>query len=160
MLPDFPLVTDGHPMQLIQRKKTQSTSIDVSDSEVQKLRNAAQLVAQAAYCPYSKFPVGAAVLTSEGEIFAGCNVENASFSLTICAERNAIFQAISKRRRSIRAIAIVTPGETPTPPCGACRQVINEFGADADIFVFAKNKRLRFKLSQLLPNAFGPDNVR
>lgn len=124
------------------------------------MREAAKVAAQAAYCPYSNFPVGAAVLSSEGEIFAGCNVENASFGLTICAERNAIFQAISKGHRSIRAVVIVTRIGSLTPPCGACRQVINEFGPEADVFVFGKDDhRSHFKLSELLPNAFGPDNV-
>src|SRR5437764_12760377 len=107
----------------------------MSAPEVQKMREAAQVAARAAYCPYSNFPVGAAVLSSEGEIFAGCNVENASFGLTICAERNAIFQAISKGRRRIRAVVIVTPIGGLTPPCGACRQVINEFGPEADVLV-------------------------
>jgi cytidine deaminase len=124
------------------------------------MREAAEVAARSAYCPYSNFPVGAAVLSSEGEIFAGCNVENASFGLTICAERNAIFQAISKGRRSIRAVVIVTPTGGLAPPCGACRQVINEFGPEADVFVFGKDdQRSHFKLSELLPNAFGPDNV-
>jgi cytidine deaminase len=134
--------------------------VDVTAQEVQKMREAAEAAARAAYCPYSNFPVGAAVLSSEGEIFAGCNVENASFGLTICAERNAIFQAISKGRRSIRAVVIVTPIGGLTPPCGACRQVINEFGPEADVFVFSKDdQRSHFKLTELLPNAFGPDNI-
>jgi cytidine deaminase len=133
---------------------------EVTAAEVQKMREAAEVAAQAAYCPYSRFCVGAAVLSSEGEIFAGCNVENASFGLTICAERNAIFQAICKRHRSIRAVVVVMPTEVPAPPCGACRQVINEFGPEADIFVFGKgDQKLRFKLSELLPHPFGPNDV-
>ncbi len=135
-------------------------SSTVSALEIQTMKRAAEIAARAAYCPYSRFPVGAAVLSSEGEVFAGCNVENASFGLTICAERNAIFQAISKGHRSIRAVVVVTPTAALAPPCGACRQVINEFGPNADVFVFAENDQTsHFKLNELLPNAFGPDNL-
>src|ERR1700676_4636884 len=90
---------------------------------------AARQAAGQAYCPYSRFRVGAAVLTGRGEIFSGCNVENASNGLTICAERNAIFQAVAKAAGPlvIRAIVVFTPTLEPTAPCGACRQVINEF---------------------------------
>ena len=84
-----------------------------------------------AYCRYSKFRVGAAVLSDDDKIFAGCNVENASYGLTICAERNAIFQAVAKGElsndRKIKAVVIVTSAEEVTAPCGACRQVIYEF---------------------------------
>ena len=88
-----------------------------------------------AYCPYSHFRVGAAVLTDRGEIFAGCNVENASYGLTICAERNAVFQAVAQADGPlvIRAVVVYTPTAEPTAPCGACRQVINEFGPDAEV---------------------------
>jgi cytidine deaminase len=133
--------------------------MEVTASEVQKMKEAAEAVARTAYCPYSHFPVGAAVLSSEGEIFAGCNVENASFGLAICAERNAIFQAISKGHRDIRAIVVVTPTRLLAPPCGACRQVLKEFGPEADVFVFAKDAASHFELSELLPKAFGPDNL-
>src|SRR5256885_11555939 len=109
---------------------------------------------------YSKFRVGAAVLSDDGEIFAGCNVENASYGLTMCAERNAIFQAVAQGLRKLKAIVIVTPTNTATPPCGACRQVINEFGPEAELFVFGTgNVAQQFKLSDLLPNAFGPENL-
>ncbi len=78
--------------------------------------------------------MGAAVLTDTGEIFTGCNVENASLGLTICAERNAIFQAVSHGHRKIRAILVITDGPSPASPCGACRQVINEFGPEAGVW--------------------------
>lgn len=124
------------------------------------MRAAARAAMRNAYCRYSKFRVGAAVLSAEGEIFAGCNVENASYGLTSCAERNAIFQAVAKGARSLTAVVIVTPTKSPTPPCGACRQVINEFGPNAEVFLFGRGKTgTKFKLSKLLPRAFGPLNL-
>ncbi len=132
----------------------------VDDKMLQEMTEAARKVSDYAYCRYSHFPVGAAVLTASGEIFAGCNVENVSFSLSICAERNAIFQAVAHGHRSIRAIVIFTPTESPTSPCGACRQVINEFGPQTDVFVVAKhNRMLHISLDNLLPKAFGPHNL-
>ena len=118
-----------------------------------------------AYCAYSEFRVGAAVLSDDGRIFAGCNVENASYGLTSCAERNAIFQAVAAgaitAQRKLKAVVIVTPAPKITPPCGACRQVIYEFceEADADIFIFGENNAGSFKLSALLPEAFGPKDL-
>ena len=136
-----------------------------NDQIVQKMRAEAEAAMKNAYCLYSNFRVGAAVLSEEGEIFAGCNVENASYGLTICAERNAIFQAVAKgaisKERKLKAVVVVTPAEKLTPPCGACRQVIYEFceQADADIFIFGANKTGSFKLSALLPEAFGPKDL-
>lgn len=127
--------------------------------EVKKMRDAALAALENAYCPYSKFPVGAAVLTENGKIFAGCNVENVSYGLTICAERSAIFQAVAKGYHSVRAVVIVTGTDRPTPPCGACRQVIHEFNSRADVFVFAKDQDFaHFKLPQLLPEAYVSTN--
>ncbi len=123
---------------------------------------AARRAASHAHCPYSQFPVGAAVLTDGGEIFAGCNVENASYGLTICAERNAIFQAVAHGRRPllIRVVVVFTPTEVPTAPCGACRQVINEFGPDAEVVSVCSGKAvIRKRLAELLPDAFGPANL-
>src|SRR3954452_19285293 len=136
------------------------------DENVIKMRRAAETAMENAYCRYSDFRVGAAVLSDAGEIFAGCNVENASYGLTSCAERNAIFQAVAAgaitQDRKLKAVVVVTPKEKLTPPCGACRQVIYEFceDADADIFIFgANNKAGLFKLSALLPEAFGPKDI-
>ena len=130
------------------------------DPIVQEMKKVALEASRNAYCVYSKFPVGAAVLTESGEIFGGCNVENASYGLTICAERNAIFQAVAKGHYRIRAIAVVTPTDLPTPPCGACRQVINEFGPEAEIFSFTENGKVSLlNLKDLLPEAFGPGNL-
>jgi cytidine deaminase len=92
---------------------------------------AARDAAANAYAPYSKFPVGAAVLDADGSIHRGCNVENASSGLTICAERNAVAAAIAAGAKKIAAIAIFTPTETFTTPCGACRQVLAEFADDS-----------------------------
>ena len=113
-----------------------------------------------AYCPYSKFPVGAAVLTDGGEVVAGVNVENASYGLTICAERNAVFRAVALGQTTIVAVAVYTPTATPTAPCGACRQVINEFGPDAIVLCVCDGPgTIRTTLSHLLPDAFGPGNL-
>src|SRR3954451_7058539 len=101
------------------------------DHDQSRLLTAAKQAAGRAYCPYSRFRVGAAVLTDRGRIHAGCNVENASYGLTICAERNAVAAAIAAGAKSLRAIAIVTrERHPPAPPWAACRQVLAEFGGD------------------------------
>ena len=122
----------------------------------------ARRASEQAYCPYSRFRVGAAVLTDRGEIFSGCNVENASYGLTICAERNAIFQAVARSKPTlvIQAVVVFTPTALPTAPCGACRQVINEFGPDAQIFSVCDGPGvIEHRLGALLPEAFGPGNL-
>ncbi len=124
------------------------------------LEEAARHAAKMAYCPYSNFPVGAAVLTGSGAIYAGSNVENASFGLTICAERNAIHAAVAKGEREVAAVLIFTPTPRPSAPCGACRQVIYEFGPNAEIVCVCDGDETIEKLSgDLLPNAFGPAQV-
>ena len=131
------------------------------DAIVQEMRAAARAAMEKAYSPYSNFRVGAAVLTADNKIFAGCNVENVSYGLTMCAERNAIFQAVAKGSRKLRAVVIVTEDEQLTPPCGACRQVINEFGPDAEIFIFGSGKKgKKTSLPKLLPYAFTVKNLR
>jgi cytidine deaminase len=133
----------------------------LKDSTIEKLRKAAVKASKNAYCRYSRFRVGAAVLTTSGRIFTGCNVENASYGLTVCAERNAIFQAVASGARTLRAIAIFTVTDKPSPPCGACRQVIYEFGPAAEIFTFGKRgKLLQFKLNELLPVPFARQTIR
>jgi cytidine deaminase len=134
----------------------------LTESVSGELTAAARRAAAHAYCPYSRFPVGAAVLTSSGEIFAGCNVENASYGLTICAERNAVFQAVTlgQGRLVIQAVVVYTPTPQPTAPCGACRQVINEFGPDAEVISICDGTAvIRSRLGSLLPEAFGPGNL-
>lgn len=106
-----------------------------------------------AYAPYSDFKVGAALLGESGTVYLGCNVENASFGLTVCAERVAFFKAISNGERSFRAIAIYADGKS-VPPCGACLQVMAEFG-DLDILLFdSKGSYVKWRISELLPQAF------
>ena len=135
----------------------------MADPDAQMLLELAQRaksISENAYCPYSEFPVGAVVLTDDGAMFDGCNVENASYGLTICAERSAVLQMIASGERKIAAVAIYTPTAKPAAPCGACRQVINEFGPDALIVSTCDGPDvLRKKLSELLPDAFGPGNL-
>ena len=132
----------------------------LSEAILEEMKSAARSVSRHAYCPYSKFPVGAAVLAEGGEILTGCNVENASYGLTICAERNAIFQAVAGANLPILAVVVYTPTATPTAPCGACRQVINEFGPDAEVFSCCDGPdTIHEKLTGLLPQAFGPKNL-
>ena len=108
-----------------------------------------------AHAPYSKFRVGAALLTKSGQVYTGCNVENASYGLTICAERVALTKAVSEGHRQFQAIAVVCPSAKPTP-CGACRQFLAEFGDLEIICADSRNvKRFQsFRLSELLPHAF------
>jgi cytidine deaminase len=108
-----------------------------------------------AYVPYSKFRVGAALLTEEGKVFTGCNIENASFGGTNCAERTALFKALSEGYRKFTKIAIVGDSKDFTYPCGICRQVLSEFGISMEVIVSNQNGELRVhKLSELLPYAF------
>ena len=124
------------------------------------LERLARRAAAHAYAPYSGFAVGAAVLTDAGEMFAGANVENASYGLSMCAERNAVHQAVSHGARGIDAVVIYTPTAEPTPPCGACRQVLAEFGGDTLIVCCGESgKVLRHRLADLLPKAFRRGNL-
>lgn len=128
----------------------------VSEPDLERLAAAARGAAGNAYCPYSDFRVGAAVLTDAGEVVAGCNVENASYGLTLCAERNAVFQAVSRGARVLTALVVYTPTPRPTAPCGACRQVAHEFGPDALVVCLCDGPQvLRSTVSELLPGAFG-----
>jgi cytidine deaminase len=113
-----------------------------------------------AHCPFSKYPVGAAIRTSSGIVFTGCNVESASFSLTCCAERVAVFKAVSDGHTKIDACAIVTVEGIPTPPCGACRQVLYEFGRSMRIVLGSPSGEVRIlQLSQLLPEGFTQEQL-
>ncbi|GAU77473.1 cytidine deaminase [Fusibacter sp. 3D3] len=107
-----------------------------------------------AYVPYSKFQVGAALLTKTGEIFTGCNVESASLGATNCAERTAVFKAISEGFREFEAIAVVSSSRDFTYPCGICRQVLVEFGKDIDIIVAKDYDYEVYKIDDLLPRSF------
>ena len=113
-----------------------------------------------AYSPYSKIRVGTALRAADGRIFTGCNVENASYGMTWCAERTAIVKAISEGARKFTAMAIATSLDRPLMPCGACRQVLFEFAPDLRVIVLgADGKRLETFLGDLLPEAFGPADM-
>src|SRR5262245_5445260 len=132
----------------------------ISQAEIERLREAARAAASRAYCPYSHFRVGAAVAASSGDVFAGCNVENASYGLTICAERNAVFQMVAAGEPAFDAIVIYTPTPAPTAPCGACRQVLNEFSPSAEVICLCDGPdEIRFTVRDMLPVAFGPQNL-
>lgn len=108
-----------------------------------------------AFAPFSRFKVGAAIRTRDGRIYTGCNVENASFSLTLCAERVAIFKAISEGTREFTQVVIVTDAAKLTPPCGACRQVLWEFAPEAEVILAnVRGRTKRMKMAALLPSPF------
>src|SRR6201993_3024332 len=120
------------------------------------LLRTARTAMKKAYAPYSRFRVGAALLTTGGKIFSGCNVENASYGMTNCAERTAIFSAVAQLgpKWEIRAIAVVNDHGIPCSPCGACRQVIYEFGPDAVVFFQGKEGEQQAHITELLPEGF------
>jgi cytidine deaminase len=113
-----------------------------------------------AYAPYSNFRVGAALEAIDGTVFLGCNIENASFGLTICAERAAICAAVSAGARKFRRAVVVSDVDPPAAPCGACRQVLAEFGLDLPIDGVGPRATVRWRLAELLPAAFGPEQLR
>ncbi len=128
------------------------------DELIDKLKSAARDACSNAHAPYSRFPVGAALVTDSGVVFAGCNVENASFGLTICAERNAVAQAVAHgvRAGEVAAMLIYTPGQEAHAPCGACRQVMHEFmPVDAPVASSCEHEVYRFwKMSDLIIDPF------
>jgi cytidine deaminase len=124
------------------------------------LISAARSVQARAYAPYSHFRVGAALESSDGKVFLGCNVENASYGLTICAERSAVFAAVSAGATRFRRAVVVSDVDPPAAPCGACRQVLAEFGLDLPIDGVGPKGTVRRRLSDLLPAAFGPEQLR
>lgn len=128
----------------------------ISDSEKTRLLKAARDAAKQAYAPYSNFRVGAAVLTEKGSLVTGCNVENASYGLTICAERSAISAAVNQEgaNMKIRALTVISEDGSECPPCGACRQVIFEFGQDAIVIFQGKKGLEEMHISKLLPKGF------
>lgn len=131
-------------------------------AQLKELFTAARKAAGYAYAPYSEFPVGAAILTPEGKIHTGCNVENASYGLCNCAERTAIFNAVTSGRGKLKieCVVVYTPTEKATAPCGACRQVIYEFGPQARVISTCRSRdRIDCSITELLPSAFGPKNL-
>jgi cytidine deaminase len=129
-------------------------------SEDELLITAAKQSRENAHAPYSNFRVGAALRSSSGRIFGGCNVENATYGLTVCAERVAIFKAISEGERGFSSIAVVTDTEALTPPCGACRQLIWEFCGDIPVTLAnLAGKRETLQMKELFPKPFDDSNL-
>ena len=127
----------------------------MSDEQRAALVAAAREVQARAYAPASRFAVGAAVRTADGRTFVGCNVENASYGLTICAERAAICAAVAAGARVVEAVAVVTDLDEPARPCGACRQVLAEFGRDMEVVLAGRGEEVtQTSLSALLPDPF------
>ena len=125
----------------------------------EKLIDAALTIRKNAYAPYSHFLVGAAVRTKTGRIFTGVNVENASYGLTLCAERAAIVQAVTAGEREFSSLAVAVEASFPAAPCGACRQVLAEFGVQ-EIILCTTDKQIKvFSLADLLPDAFRKENL-
>src|SRR5438270_12848837 len=134
----------------------------LTSDEQAALLAAAKRAYENSYAPYSNFRVGAAILLEGGEIFSGCNIENASYGLTNCAERTAIFSAVAAlgpKRVRVKAVAVVNDREVACSPCGACRQVISEFGPDADVFYLGPKGIQRSSMRELLPNCFGSGSL-
>lgn len=126
--------------------------------DINELINKAKNAREHSYSPYSRFKVGAALKTKNGMVFTGCNIENSSYSLSICAEREAIFKAISAGERDLDTIAVVTDSDKLTTPCGACRQVMWEFSKDMTVVVAnLKGEKKEFKIKELLAHPFGKD---
>ena len=129
---------------------------------INKLLNLAEEARSHSYSPYSHYGVGAALLTKNGKIYQGCNIENASFTPTICAERTAFFKAVYDGERAFSAIAVIGTGDLPAFPCGVCRQVMAEF-CDADFVIITANRDLSTvvvkTLDEMLPERFGPKDL-
>ncbi|KAK5872754.1 hypothetical protein PBY51_013427 [Eleginops maclovinus] len=133
----------------------------LSQKAIEKLIQQSQEAKQHAYCPYSKFRVGAALLTMDDSVFTGCNIENACYNLGICAERNAISKAVSEGYRSFKAIAISSDLKDQfISPCGGCRQFIREFGLDCDVYLSKPDgSHRKMTVDDLLPVSFGPEEL-
>lgn len=131
----------------------------MKEKEIQRLINRAIVARETSYSPYSHFGVGAALLCDDDTVYEGCNIENASYGLTNCAERTAIFKAVSEGHKRFKALAVVADTEGPCSPCGACRQVISEFEIPRIIMANLKGDYTVVELDELLPFRFGADNM-
>jgi cytidine deaminase len=123
------------------------------------LVDAARAAQQRAYAPYSRFRVGCALEADDGRVFVGCNVENASYGLTICAERAAVCAAVAAGARRFRRAVVVSDADPPAAPCGACRQVLSEFGPDLRVDAVSPAGSLTWTIAELLPAAFGKEQL-
>ena len=123
------------------------------------LVDAARAAQQRAYAPYSRFRVGCALEAADGRVFMGCNVENASYGLTICAERAAVCAAVVAGARQFRRAVVVSDADPPAAPCGACRQVLSEFGADLRVDGVGAASTVSWTIAELLPAAFGKEQL-
>jgi cytidine deaminase len=124
-----------------------------------RLLEAARAAQDRAYAPYSEYRVGAALEAEDGTVYAGCNVENASYGLTICAERTALGAAVSGGARRFVRLVVVSDSDPPASPCGACRQMLAEFGLHLDVRAVGPGRELRWTLADLLPDAFTPHRL-
>jgi cytidine deaminase len=134
---------------------------DASEVDKQKLIEEAKAAREMAYVPYSKFKVGAALLTKDGKIYRGCNIENAAYSMCNCAERTALFKAYSEGDKDFKMLAVIADTDRPVPPCGACRQVISEL-CDEDMLVILTNLKgdvQEITVKDLLPGAFSSKDL-
>ncbi len=131
----------------------------MDESAWESLKRAAMEVRKNAYAPYSGFAVGAAVLGKSGAVFTGCNVENASYGATICAERAALAAAVATGERELQALAIASGARSPTPPCGICRQCLSELGPGLPIRSYTGDAHADFELGSLLPDAVGAEQL-
>ncbi len=132
---------------------------DLSPETIDRLVEAASEVREKAHAPYSSFRVGAAVIDAEGRMHVGCNVENASYGLSVCAERHAVAAAVSAGGECIEGLAVVTDTSPPSSPCGACRQVLVEFGDFPVILANLEGDRTLTSVAELLPDAFTPASL-
>ena len=132
-----------------------TTQGEKSGAEERLLLDAARAAREHAHAPFSHFKVGAALETADGRVITGCNVENATYGLTVCAERVAVWKAISEGHRRFRRVAVVADTSEPTPPCGACRQILWEFGGDLEVILGdLLDEKGRHRLRDLLPLPF------
>ncbi len=131
----------------------------MDSEEINTLIQFATVAREQSYSPYSNFAVGAALLCQDGTVYQGCNIENASYGMTNCAERTAIFKAVSEGHRLFQAIAIIADTEDPCAPCGACRQVMVEFNIPTIILTNLKGHTQVYTLDELLPLSFGPKDL-
>lgn len=132
----------------------------VDEETIDKMYEIAKKTIEKAYVPYSEFPLAAVLMTKEGKFFTGVNIENAAFGSTMCAERTAVFKAVSEGYKEFETLLILSKTKKPVTPCGACRQVINEFSKDLEIIMMTYDKDKIIKTNrELLPGSFNRDDM-